>query len=271
MSEWIGLVRSLLVYWRPGRQRGLRRLYAPFVGEDDLVFDVGAHMGDRAAAFAALGARVVALEPQPRIARWLRRLVGRNERVVVREEAVGARPGVEPLAISRRTPTVSTLSGAWRSRAAHANPGFAGVRWDATVEVPVVTLDGLIERYGVPRFCKIDVEGWEAEVLRGLSLPLEALSVEFVAGQLDVAAACVRRLHELGSYRFNVVLGEQRDFAFDAWRSGDELLAWLESGAGGASSGDVYARLELGKADGGGSRGAPRGRPGHGGGVAHRD
>ena len=263
MSEWIGLIRSLLVYWRPGRQRGLRRLYAPFVGDGDLVFDVGAHVGDRSAAFAALGARVVALEPQPRIARWLRRLVGRSERVVVREEAVGACPGVESLAISLRTPTVSTLSRAWRSRAAHANPGFAAVRWDTTVEVPVVTLDGLIERYGVPRFCKIDVEGWEAEVLRGLSVPLAALSVEFVAGQLDVAAACVRRLHELGSYRFNVVLGERRDFAFDAWRSGDELVAWLEAGAGGASSGDVYARLEPENVDGRGRRGAPRRRPGH--------
>lgn len=248
MSEWIGLVRSLLVYWRPGRQRGLRRLYAPFVGEGDLVFDVGAHLGDRSAAFAALGARVVALEPQPRIACWLRRLVGRNERIMVREEAVGARSGVESLAISRRTPTVSTLSRSWRTSAAEANPGFAGVRWDKTVEVPVVTLDGLIERYGVPRFCKIDVEGWEAEVLRGLSRPLEALSVEFVAGQLDVAEACVRRLGELGRYRFNAALGEQRTFVFDTWRSGDELLAWLREGAGSASSGDVYARLEGGGA-----------------------
>lgn len=260
MSEWIGLVRSLLVYWRPGRQRGLRRLYAPFVGEGDLVFDVGAHVGDRSAAFAALGARVVALEPQPRMARWLRRLVGRHERVVVREEAVGARPGVEKLAISRRTPTVSTLSRSWRARAAEANPGFAGVRWEDTVEVPVVTLDGLIERYGVPRFCKIDVEGWEAEVLRGLSRPLEALSVEFVAGQLDVAEACVERLADLGAYRFNVVLGEERRWLFDAWRSGEELLGWLRSGAGGASSGDVYARRE----DAGRSGGdAPEG-PGRG-------
>jgi FkbM family methyltransferase len=243
VSEWIGLVRSLFVYWRPGRQRGLRRLYAPFVGEGDLVFDVGAHLGDRSVAFAALGARVVALEPQPRIARWLRRLVGRNARIEVREEAVGARPGVESLAISRRTPTVSTMSRSWRADAAKENAGFVGVRWETTVEVRVVTLDGLIEHYGVPRFCKIDVEGWEAEVLRGLSQPLDALSFEFVAGQLEVAAACVLRLAGLGAYRFNAALGERRSFALDGWRGAEELLAWLDAGAGGASSGDVYARL----------------------------
>ena len=244
MSEWIGLIRSLIVYWRPGRQRGLRRLYADFVHDGDLVFDVGAHVGDRSLAFATLGARVIALEPQPRIARWLRRMVGRNERILVLEEAVGARPGTERLAISRRNPTVSTLSESWRTNVADANPGFRGVRWEESVDVPVVTLDGLIEAYGVPSFCKIDVEGYEAEVLAGLSRPLRGVSVEFVAGDLATAAACLRRLSELGRYRFNVVLGERRSFAFEIWMNADEALAWLEAGAGGTSSGDIYARLE---------------------------
>jgi FkbM family methyltransferase len=244
VSEWIGLIRSLIVYWRPGRQRGLRRLYADFVHGGDLVFDVGAHVGDRSLAFATLGARVIALEPQPHIARWLRRLVGRNERILIREEAVGARPGTERLAISRRNPTVSTLSESWRTNVADANVGFRSVRWEESVEVPVVTLDGLIASYGVPTFCKIDVEGYEAEVLAGLSRPLRGISVEFVAGDLATAAACVRRLSELGRYRFNVVLGEGRSFERDAWMSDDEILAWLHAGAGGASSGDIYARLE---------------------------
>jgi FkbM family methyltransferase len=243
VSEWLGLLRSFLVYWRPGRQRGLRRLYAPFVGAGDLVFDVGAHLGDRSVAFAALGARVIALEPQPLVARWLRRIARRRERIEVRPEAIGGRRGTERLAISSRTPTVSTMSMAWRDSARETNPGFRSVRWERTIEVPVVTLDDLIAEYGVPSFCKIDVEGWEAEALSGLTRPLPALSFEFVAGQLEVAAACVRRLRELGAYEFNVVLGEQRDLAPDAWRRAEAMLQWLDAGAAGASSGDVYARL----------------------------
>lgn len=242
MAEWLGLLRSFLVYWRPGRQRGLRRLYAPLVREGDLVFDVGAHLGDRSFAFAALGAKVVAFEPQPNVARWLRRIVRDDPRITVREEAVGRENGTARLTISRRNPTVSTMSGRWRGRVTDANPGFRKVRWDETVEVPVVTLDALIEKYGTPSFCKIDVEGHEPEVLAGLTKPVSAVSVEFVAGDLVATALCVRRLSDLARYEFNVVLGEGRDFLWTRWQAPEAVIVWLGEGAAGASSGDVYAR-----------------------------
>jgi len=243
VARWLGLLRSFVVYWRPGRQPGLRRLYAPFVREGDVVFDVGAHLGDRSTAFASLGAHVVALEPQPSVAAWLRRIVGRNPRIVLRSEAVGAAAGTARLAISRRTPTVSTLSDGWRESMTETHPGFEKVSWDESVEVSVTTLDALIAIYGIPGFCKIDVEGFEAEVLAGLSQPVPALSVEFVAGDTSGIKACLERLGTLGVYRYNVVLGEGRDFVFDSWRDAESMLTWLEGGAGGASSGDVYARL----------------------------
>jgi len=246
LSGWLGLFRSLVVYWRPGRQRALKRLYRPLVGTGDLVFDVGAHLGDRTAAFAALGARVVALEPQPAVRRWLERIVGLSERVTVSGEAVGRTVGTARLAVSKRTPTLSTLADDWRAKMPEANPTFRNVRWEETVEVPVTTLDALIERYGVPRFCKIDVEGYEAEVLAGLSEPVPGLSVEFVSGGLEVAVACVRRLEALGSYEFNAIRGERRTFLFDGWQTGESMARWLRDGAGGASSGDVYARLATG-------------------------
>jgi FkbM family methyltransferase len=243
MAEWLGILRSLITYWRPGRQAALQRLYAPLVGTGDLVFDVGAHLGDRAMAFAALGARVVAFEPQPAIARWLRRIVRDHPRVEVRPEAVGRDSGVARLAISSRFPTVSTLSARWQERVSEGNPGFRNVRWDRSVEVDVVTLDEMIKRYGVPRFCKIDVEGHEPEVLAGLSTPLPGLSLEFVSGDLSAAIRCVQRLRFLGSYEFNVVIGEERSFRWRKWQEPDAVVVWLGEGADDVSSGDVYARL----------------------------
>ena len=244
VEKWLGLVRSLIIYWRPGRQRGLRGLYRPFVGVGDLAFDVGAHLGDRTAAFRKLGARVVALEPQPAVRRWLVLLVGRNRDVSVRAEAVGRAVGTARLALSHLTPTMSSLADGWPDTLPERNPGFRGVRWDDSVTVQVTTLDALIEQYGLPRFCKIDVEGYEAEVLAGLTHPIPSVSVEFVSGGLEVAAACIRRLDELGTYEFNAIVGERRGFVFSGWVRSGGIADWLDEGAGGASSGDIYARLE---------------------------
>jgi FkbM family methyltransferase len=240
--EWLGLARSLAIYWRPGRQPGLRRLYRPLVRPGDVVFDIGAHVGDRTRAFASLGAHVVALEPQPLMARWLGWLCRGDDRITLRTEAAGATQGHAELAISRRTPTVSTLARDWRSRVVESNAGFRTVDWDRFVRVPVNTLDHLIARYGVPSFCKIDVEGHEAEVLLGLSRPLPALSLEFVAGELQLALDCVVRLGTLAAYEFNVVEGEQREFRFAHWQDPAAIEDWLRRGADGISSGDLYAR-----------------------------
>lgn len=243
MTAWIGIARSLILYWRPGRQRGLRRLYAPFVGPGDLVFDIGAHVGDRSAAFADLGARVVALEPQPQLLPWLRRLAAGRNRITVRPQAIGSEAGKAQLSISSRTPTVSTLAARWREELPAANPGFRSVRWDRIHEVRVTTLDELITEFGVPKFCKLDVEGSELEALEGLSHPIGALSVEFIRGGLDLSVACVRRLEELGRYEYNVVGGEGRALHFGAWVSPERVVEWLEHGAEGFRCGDVYARL----------------------------
>ena len=240
--EWAGLLRSLWIYRRPGRQRGLRRLYRPLVPDGGLAFDIGAHLGDRTSAFSALGARVVALEPQPRLFAWLVRFCARRRDVTLLMQAVGAEAGEADLLLAPRHPTVATLSEGWRREVSANGQGFGAVAWEDRLRVPVTTLDALIERYGTPDFCKIDVEGFETEVLAGLSRPLPALSVEFVRGALERTRQCINRLEELGVYQFNVVVGEGRRFLWPRWRNVDGVREWLVAEAGEIASGDLYAR-----------------------------
>jgi FkbM family methyltransferase len=150
-----GIARSALIYRaNPLKRRRSRSFYRQFVGPGDLAFDIGAHLGDRVQAWVDLGARVVAVEPQPHLAAVLRRLYGRDPGVILFQGAVGAAAGTAELLINRRNPTLSTLSADWAATVA-ASSRFLGERWDERVEVDVTTLDALIEAHGVPRFCKI--------------------------------------------------------------------------------------------------------------------
>jgi FkbM family methyltransferase len=240
----LGLARSLAIYHAiPLRQRRLRRLYGHFVGAGDLVFDIGAHAGNRVRAFAALGCRVVALEPQPDFAWLLRALFGRSPQIVVVEAAVAARPGRGSLSLSERTPTVTTLATEWRDARAR-DPDFAHVRWNRRVEIDTTTLDSLIERFGVPAFIKIDVEGSEPAVLAGLGRFVPALSFEYLPRALAEVQACLERLSALGPYRFNWSIGESNQLASDRWLDPPELLAALRTPAAQRRPGDVYAQLE---------------------------
>ena len=238
-----GILRSLRIYYGD-RQHGpaMDRHYAQFVHSGELVFDIGAHVGDRIASFRRLGARVVAVEPQPALVNTLRLIYGRDPQVRIEETAVGRRQGSLEININIDNPTVSTGSGDFIAAATRA-PGWEGQAWTRRLRVPLTTLDTLIARHGQPAFIKIDVEGFEAEALAGLSQPSAALSFEFTTIQRDVALACIERCTALGYRRFNAALGESQALVHREWIEAEAIAHWLAALPSEANSGDVYARL----------------------------
>ena len=194
---------------------------------------------------AALGARVVAVEPQPRLMAGLKRRFGKDPSVILIDAALGAAHGKARLAIDPAHPTVATLSPDYIAQAGESR-GFRHVRWREEVEVEVTTLDALIAAHGAPAFCKIDVEGYEHAVLEGLSRPLPGLSLEYLPAALEPALVAIARLNRLGTYRFNRSVGESMALAIPRWLGAAEIGAELKRLPRDDKAGDVYAFLDDG-------------------------
>jgi FkbM family methyltransferase len=142
-----------------------------FLRPEDLFADVGANVGSYTVlAAAAVGASAVAFEPGKEAFVWLTRNVELNEaasRVDARHEAVGARCGMVPF-----TSGLDTMN--------RIDP-------NGLASVPITTLDTACT--GVPALIKIDVEGFEADVLRGASQILGDVTAQAVIMELNDGAA----------------------------------------------------------------------------------
>lgn len=209
-----------------------------FVEAGQIIFDVGANIGQKADFFIGIGAKVVCFEPQPNCVEALHQKYGHNPQVTIVNKGLAQHPGQMQLSISSDLNVLSTFSEKWKTGR------FAGVNWDQEVTVEISTLDEMIQLFGCPQFCKIDVEGLEYLVLKGLSQPIPCLSFEFTIEFIDDAKKSIAHLETLGYKQFNLAKGEDSHLALAEWVSSDRLFEGISSSNEHQLWGDIYAKFE---------------------------
>lgn len=238
------MIKLPRIIHRPPNERAMRDFYSDLMGQGDLVFDVGANHGNRTAVFLALGTSVVAFEPQPRCAADLANRFHDRAGLTVVAKAVDEHDG-HGLMRMCKADTISSMSDEWIGSVKESGR-FRDYQWNEELEVETTTLDAAIAQYGTPVFIKIDVEGYEDHVVKGLHIPVQALSLEFTPEHMASTMVCLEHLSSLGEYEFNYCKGESMRYHFHGFVRKDEVVELLERKhrKGGSEFGDVYARLK---------------------------
>ena len=228
-------------YIKEKEDKGRRKsFYSKFVGKDDLVFDVGANLGNRVAPLLEIGARVVAVEPQALCQKILKIKFGDKIRII--PKGLGEKEEVKEFYISDAS-YLSSFSKTWIDSV--KKDRFKENNWNKVQQVQITTLDNLIKNYGAPSFIKIDVEGYELEVLMGLSVPVGMISFEYTTPeQTERALNCLKRIQSVNpDIECNYSVGESMDFEVSDFMGAAEMLNFMSSNKFIETGfGDIYVR-----------------------------
>jgi len=244
------LPSGLVDHYRVRRERAKMHakrvaFYRSFLLKDDMVFDIGANVGERVAALLEVGCRVVAVEPQEECCALIRKFKAKPGSLHVVPKACGATTGSAELRSGSGTDVLATISKEYISTVKKSGR-FGAHSWEKTKTVPVCTADDLVREFGTPRFIKIDVEGFEVPVLEGLNTAPEILSFEFTPEMAAAMQVCVGHCERMGLVEFNISYGETMRFARDEWISTAcmrEIIDVLEGDS--SLFGDVFARRRV--------------------------
>lgn len=218
--------------------------FAKFLKPGDLFFDVGANLGNRIEPALSLGAKVVAIDPQKDCTQFLKRRFG--NKIIVLNKGLGSKKGEKKLHISDAH-TLATFSEEWID-SVRSSGRFEQYKWKEGNTIQMDTLDNLIAEFGLPKFIKIDVEGFEPEVLKGLTQPVPYLSFEYtIPEQKEQLLQCmniINRIYEAPS--FNYSHGESMQMALQDWTPYEKFLEAVLSGLHPASNfGDIYVKANV--------------------------
>ena len=218
-----------------------KNFYAQFLKKGDTYFDIGANYGNRISPIMKLEVGlIVAVEPQEACCNYLRETF---KGITVLQNGVGAIAETKTFYISSDS-VLSSFSQDFIIKTGDTR--FVGNTWNETKQIEIITLDSIIEKYGTPDFVKVDVEGFEPEVFKGLSKPLKVVSFEYTVPELsDNLFPIIEKLDSLGNCTFNYSIGESMELHLKDWVNYNSIKNILESASFIATGfGDVYAKYD---------------------------
>ncbi len=245
----LGINLDLIIhYWNSRKKEKkahnhlLLQFYSSILKKNSLCFDVGANLGDYSATFAKLGATSIAIEPQAYCYAFLSKRFSNHPKITVIKKGLSETEGIKELYVSD-SHTISSMSPQW-IKEVKKSKRFAEHEWNKVKQVEVTTLDTLIQEFGVPDYCKIDVEGYEYEVLKGLSQSIKLISVEYTTEYQENTFLLIQHLKKLGEIEFNFYTGKPEGFELPTWCNEEEIISYLKLQNALYFMGDLFIRFK---------------------------
>jgi FkbM family methyltransferase len=202
----------------------------------DLIFDIGANHGHKVDIFLRLGARVVAVDPdkfnQQVLQRKFLKWRFKQKPLTIVGKAVSDEIGRATFWVDEPGSGKNTLNQKWVDTLRKDEDRFGkALAYADNCSVPTTTLDELIASHSLPLFVKIDVEGHEPSVIKGLSQPVPLLSFEVNLPEFRAEGLqCIESLGKLcPEGTFNFIADTEFKLELEHWVGVHEFCAIFEA------------------------------------------
>lgn len=207
-SPFYNLIRfnfftDALIEWKTGRTKKAIDFYNSFLEKNTpnrIVFDIGANKGNKVKAFLKMGFKVIAVEPEKKALSTLHWRFGKNKNVVIVPKGVSDIEGELTIHIAEGRSGLNTLNEKWVNtlQSEKNNRWKTEHSFKKSYQVKITTPEQLFADHGLPYFMKIDVEGYENKVIRGIKSLPSYISFETNLPEFrDETLECIQTLTDL--------------------------------------------------------------------------
>jgi FkbM family methyltransferase len=163
-----------------------------------ILFDIGANRGLYSDANAKDYESIVLVEANPSLCSFLSSKYQQNPLIHI-ENVIVSNKSSETFYISNAD-TISTVDPEW----IHQSRFSKNYSWRPVDGLPTVSLDALVQKYGKPAHIKIDVEGYEYNVIQSLTTKVDSLCFEWAEEKKKEILLTLEYLKNLGFTRFAI-------------------------------------------------------------------
>jgi FkbM family methyltransferase len=197
------------------------------IKKNDLIFDVGCNMGNKSQEFLKFDTKIVGFEPQPKCVNMLNNIFANNSSIIIEPIGLDFFKG-KSFIYEATHHTISSMSLDFINKVKEER--FTDCNWGKKIEIQVDTLDNMILKYGTPNYIKIDVEGYELNVLKGLSSSIENISIEFTPELCQNSIDCINYIETInGNCKYNYGYCNNNYFKYENWVNKEEIISYLKS------------------------------------------
>ena len=182
--------------------------------EYDIIFDIGSNVGIFTDKCLELlnPSKIILVEANPNLYESLKQKYSGDSRIEVLNFAVSSKSNEKINFYLCNDHVLSTASIDWMTKSRFGH----GFNW-TEIKINTITLDDLIQKYGTPNLMKVDVEGYELEVFKGLGSKQEKICFEWAEEEYGKLNQIIGKLESLGYDKFGFTyddkpLDEPKDY-----------------------------------------------------------